>query len=311
MRTALAGLRIGQYIEVHASVGSTMDALAALAEAGAAEGTVLLADEQRAGRGRHGRVWHTPPGVALALSVLFRPELPVERLPQIPMAVALAALDALEPRVPDPRDLALKWPNDLLVGEAKIAGLLSEVVWGKAKGGKGSEGAAMSQAAAKHGAAPAGTRPRLIVGLGLNVRQSSDALPEGATSVAALRQAAEQRQEEGLVSPNEASGDPLLDRTSLAIDLLHALDAHYAALNAGADLVPAWARRLATIGREVVAHPAASGSPGAAAIAGAPPVRGRAVGVAPSGALRIATDRGEVLVHAGDVTLQPPPARSS
>ncbi len=252
-------------VRVLASVASTMDTAATFAGGGADEGVVILADEQTAGRGRHGRTWHTPPGVALAVSVLFRPDLPPERLAQIPMAVALAALDALTSRVPDPAALGLKWPNDVLVGDAKIAGLLAEVTWS---------------------GAPA--RPRVVVGLGLNVGQAPATLPEGATSVAALWGDAK-----------GAGPTDHLDRTALAIDLLRAIDAHYTHACAGADLVPAWSARLTTLGRTVVAHSVAGASPRTPEDT----VHGRAVGVTTDGALRIATEAGEVVVRAGDVTL--------
>ena len=297
-----------------------MDALAALAEAGAAEGTVLLADEQTAGRGRHGRTWHTPPGVALALSVLFRPELPPERLPQVPMAVALAALDVLGPRVPEPAALGLKWPNDVVVSstgasaiaagsdgppQAKIAGLLSEVAWEARPDGGSATSPGGSTATASR------VSPRVIVGLGLNVRQPADALPAGATSVAALWAGA--GAEAGTGAPPEDATDratPLagspghaLDRTALAIDLLRALDTRYAALRDGGDLVAAWSARLVTLGRAVVAHPVEAGG------ASGEPIHGRAVGVTASGALRLDTASGEVVVHARDVTLRGEEAR--
>ena len=100
---------------------STNTDLLERARAGAAVGTVLRAGHQTAGRGRLGRAWVAPPGSGLLASIL----LPAEPVPFVVMArVALAASDAC-------RDLAgveapLKWPNDLLVGERKLAGLLAE-----------------------------------------------------------------------------------------------------------------------------------------------------------------------------------------
>lgn len=102
------------------SVDSTNRYLLDEARAGAPEGVVAVADHQTAGRGRLGRTWEAPPGAALLCSVLLRPALPVERLHLAVAVVSLAAKDALG-GVP-----ALKWPNDLLLGDLKLAGVLAE-----------------------------------------------------------------------------------------------------------------------------------------------------------------------------------------
>jgi BirA family biotin operon repressor/biotin-[acetyl-CoA-carboxylase] ligase len=107
-----------------AEIDSTNTYLKAQARTGALDGTVAVADHQTAGRGRLDRTWEAPPGASLLLSVLFRPELELNDLSWCTAAVALAAADAcaavaeVEPQ--------LKWPNDLLVGEAKLAGVLAE-----------------------------------------------------------------------------------------------------------------------------------------------------------------------------------------
>jgi len=161
---ALAGRRVGCLVHALASVSSTMDEAARLAAAGAPDGTVVLADHQTAGRGRLGRRWEAPPGTALLLSVLFRPPLPPERWPELAMAVGLGVLDALEaapPALPPGMAAALKWPNDVVVGDAKLGGLLSE-------------------------SRPAPGGGTVIVGLGLNMRQLPDQLPPGAASLVTL-----------------------------------------------------------------------------------------------------------------------------
>jgi BirA family biotin operon repressor/biotin-[acetyl-CoA-carboxylase] ligase len=117
-----------------ASTGSTNADAADAARAGAAEGYVIAADEQTLGRGRLGRSWATPAGAAVALSVVLRPPLPVERTGWLPLLAGVAAVDAL-------RDLGvgvgLKWPNDVVVpgptrdggpGPRKLGGLLAERV---------------------------------------------------------------------------------------------------------------------------------------------------------------------------------------
>jgi BirA family biotin operon repressor/biotin-[acetyl-CoA-carboxylase] ligase len=81
---------------------------------------------QNAGRGRAGRVWQTRPGDALLMSAGFRQSLPLEALPGLSIAAGLAACMALAAHVPAPDGLKLKWPNDLLWGDAKLAGVLVE-----------------------------------------------------------------------------------------------------------------------------------------------------------------------------------------
>ena len=99
----------------YATLGSTNDRARELAAAGAASGTIVTADEQTAGRGRRGRSWQTPPGQALLLSVLLReaPEL-------LTLRVAVAAAGACGDQA------QIKWPNDILIGGLKIAGILCE-----------------------------------------------------------------------------------------------------------------------------------------------------------------------------------------
>ena len=91
---------------------------------GAPEGVVAVADEQTAGRGRHGRTWTTAPGAALLVSVLLRPQLPPERLHLVTLAAAVAATDAV--RGVGGFDAHVKWPNDLVVDDRKLAGILAE-----------------------------------------------------------------------------------------------------------------------------------------------------------------------------------------
>jgi BirA family transcriptional regulator, biotin operon repressor / biotin---[acetyl-CoA-carboxylase] ligase len=94
------------------------------ARSGAPEGTVAVAGHQSAGRGRMDRRWEAPPGASLLLSVLFRPEFDPSELHLCTAAMALAAAEACR-RVAGVVPV-LKWPNDLLVGEAKLAGVLAE-----------------------------------------------------------------------------------------------------------------------------------------------------------------------------------------
>jgi BirA family transcriptional regulator, biotin operon repressor / biotin---[acetyl-CoA-carboxylase] ligase len=107
-----------------ATVDSTNTYLLAEARRGAAEGLVMVADHQTAGRGRLGRRWEAPPGTCLLASVLLRPVLPSEQLHLCTGLLALAMADACaEVAGVSP---GLKWPNDLLIGEQKVAGVLGE-----------------------------------------------------------------------------------------------------------------------------------------------------------------------------------------
>lgn len=107
------------------SVASTLDHLHGLAQAGAGSGTVVVADEQLAGRGTRGRTWHSPPG-GLWFSILYRgPETAVELLSlRLGLAVAATIEAAL-----GPVGIGLKWPNDLMLGDRKLGGLLCEARW--------------------------------------------------------------------------------------------------------------------------------------------------------------------------------------
>lgn len=113
-------------VEHFEAIDSTNTYLARRAREGAPEGAVALADFQSAGRGRLDRAWQSPPRASLLCSVLLRPELDVDQLHLVVAAVALAARAALV-RLSGVRP-HLKWPNDLVVGGNKVAGLLAEVI---------------------------------------------------------------------------------------------------------------------------------------------------------------------------------------
>lgn len=112
------------------SVDSTNRYLLDLARAGAPEGVVVVADFQTQGRGRRGRIWEAPPGAALLLSVLARPDparLPPERRWLLTAVMALAGADACqEVAGVGPGQVDIKWPNDLLLSGRKLAGILAQ-----------------------------------------------------------------------------------------------------------------------------------------------------------------------------------------
>jgi BirA family biotin operon repressor/biotin-[acetyl-CoA-carboxylase] ligase len=113
-------------LDVVAQTGSTNADLLAAAQAGAAQGTVLAAEHQAGGRGRQGRTWATPPAAsALTFSVLLRPAaIPAAGRGWLTLLAGVAAVRAL--RAAAAVDAVLKWPNDVLAGGAKLAGILAE-----------------------------------------------------------------------------------------------------------------------------------------------------------------------------------------
>ena len=111
-------------LEVHGLIGSTNDRARDLAEAGAEPFTVVIADEQTAGRGRECRRWESPPGGGLWMSVVA-PPLGATARPLLPIRAGLATCRAVESAVPGVR-AGLKWPNDVLLEGRKVGGILCE-----------------------------------------------------------------------------------------------------------------------------------------------------------------------------------------
>ena len=119
------------------SCGSTNTEAYALAEQGAASGTLVFAETQTGGRGRHGRAWHSPAGAGLYCTLVLRPRQPAECWPLLTLAASVALVDALRELpahgvIPRPLETDLKWPNDVLVSGKKCAGILLEAVCGGA-----------------------------------------------------------------------------------------------------------------------------------------------------------------------------------
>lgn len=148
-------------VEVVQAAASTNALVAQRAREGEPAGLVVVAEHQQAGRGRLDRVWHTPPRAALTVSLLVDPDIPAERWPLLPLLAGYVLRTTLSRWTPG---VALKWPNDVLVAgvdgnDRKISGILVERVEGP-------------------------ERPLAVVGLGVNVSQSTEELPvETATSL--------------------------------------------------------------------------------------------------------------------------------
>ena len=212
----MTGRIVGRRVIRLGTVGSTMDEAARLAGDGEPEGTVVLAEEQTAGRGRAGRRWQAPAGSAVLCSVLLRPRVAPARLAVLPLIAGVAVAEAVEAVSGLP--CRLKWPNDVWLadrdGDAigrKVAGLLVTARTG-----------------------PVGL-DHAVVGIGINVNAVPDDLPPGATSLGA------------------EAGRPF-DRDHVLNRLLERLDAGYRAFVAasGAPDLAGWRSRAAFLGEPVV-----------------------------------------------------------
>jgi len=230
-RSALAGSRFADVRWV-AETGSTNTDALELARQGEAEGVVLVADHQTAGRGRLGRTWEAPVGGSLLCTILLRP--PAAVAPSTTMAVAVAAAEAVEeltgraPRLKWPNDLV--WPGDGSAADRKLAGILAEVDW-----------PAASQISSGWREPRPQDRLVVAVGIGINVAWGDDVPADLADLAVAI---------DHLTAPDAAP-----DRADLLVALLRHLDRRYAELLAGPDgaaaLREAWRERSATLGRRV------------------------------------------------------------
>jgi BirA family biotin operon repressor/biotin-[acetyl-CoA-carboxylase] ligase len=116
---------LGRRIDFHDAVDSTNRAVGDLARQGGVEGTVVVADAQTAGRGRMGRHWESPAGENLYFSILLNPNVEPARVPQLALVAAVALHEGLAECCPE-ITAQIKWPNDILVGGRKVAGILCE-----------------------------------------------------------------------------------------------------------------------------------------------------------------------------------------
>jgi BirA family biotin operon repressor/biotin-[acetyl-CoA-carboxylase] ligase len=115
---------VGRELHWYAELPSTSDRAKDLADEGAEHGEVVIAEAQTAGRGRRGRVWTSPAGRNLAFSVVLRPDLPPARAPELTLVASIAVCDALRQAGVA---AGIKWPNDVLAGGKKLAGILTEL----------------------------------------------------------------------------------------------------------------------------------------------------------------------------------------
>ena len=152
VRDRLKSNKVGGLLDFFKQTASTNADAFRLAEAGAAEGTVVLADSQTGGKGRRGRVWSSPAGVNLYCSVVLRPSIMPQEAPQLTFLSAVAVARAIE--LTTNLTPEIKWPNDLLVSGKKVAGLLNEM------------------------SAETDGINFVILGIGVNLNMSADQFPE-------------------------------------------------------------------------------------------------------------------------------------
>lgn len=212
--TLLKTKSFGRNLIFEASVGSTMDLARDAALHGAAEGTVALADEQTAGRGRLGRTWITPPATNLASTLILRP--PASVLRDIAMIAPLAVCHAIQGIAGIHTDI--KWPNDVQIAGKKVAGVLIEV---------------------PHTPDPSSTRGQaesvVLVGSGINVNfdpREHEEIRDIATSLKA-----------------ELGRD--VDREALLASYLAHFEQLYGDAKSGEAIRDRWRERLVTLGKEV------------------------------------------------------------
>ena len=203
---------VGRELEWFENIDSTNTYLKRKALEGAPDGTAVIADYQTAGRGRMDRTFQSPVGKGIYLSVLLRPDLPPERLLPVTALAGVAVCNAVE-RVCGVRP-GLKWPNDPVLGNRKLCGVLTELVMDPIRGAA------------------------VVLGIGINVLQEeTDFSPDVAAMATSLAM---------------ELGQPV-DRAGLTAALLEELDGMYAALKAG-DLscwLETYRRDCVNLGRQV------------------------------------------------------------
>jgi BirA family transcriptional regulator, biotin operon repressor / biotin---[acetyl-CoA-carboxylase] ligase len=206
----------GRELRFYEDTSSTNTVAAAWARESALEGSVVLAEFQHTGRGRHGRPWFAERGVNLTFSIVLRPVLPVEKLCLVVMAASLAVRETVA-RYVDPVPVHIKWPNDILLNGRKCCGMLLE----------SSTFANAAQAGA------------VILGIGLNVNQVDfpPEIEDTATSIAL------------------EAGRPV-PRAAVLAGLLLNLEQYYHRLftKEAADLPDAYERALLGLNQEITVH---------------------------------------------------------
>lgn len=205
------------YIRHHRCVDSTNNVLKSMADQGAPEGTVVVAEKQEKGRGRLGRDWSSPAGGGIYLSLLLRPPIPPQQTSPLTLLAAVAACTGIRAVLPR-LSPGIKWPNDLLLGGRKVCGILCEI---------------KAEMDLVH---------YLIAGIGINVNTDLEDLPHALQSSA--------------TSLKLENGGEAVSRIAVAAAILQHYDELYCEyLEAGsAPVLARWKENNITLGRSVKIH---------------------------------------------------------
>jgi BirA family biotin operon repressor/biotin-[acetyl-CoA-carboxylase] ligase len=219
---ALTGIEFVRRIEYRFKVGSTNDIAKQLGAEGAPEATLVIADEQTAGRGRLGRAWWSPAGTVIAMSLLLRPTFPLLRAHRLTMLAGLAAAGAIE-QVTGLR-VGLKWPNDVVI--EKDAGRKRQEAIFLKLGGILSEASIAGEAI-----------EFAVVGLGLNINVDFRGRADLLEATSLMMELGHE-----------------VDRLVILRALVERFAARYAVIERDEQLHADWSARLTTLGRQVVAR---------------------------------------------------------
>jgi BirA family biotin operon repressor/biotin-[acetyl-CoA-carboxylase] ligase len=206
---------VGRDIQVFEQTTSTNDVVEKLARDGVKEGVVVFAESQTKGRGRLGRVWQSPTRKGLWFSLLLRPKLRPQETTQLTVIAATALRRAVKTVTNLNADI--KWPNDLLIGGKKVAGILTEL------------------------SAELDRVRYIIIGIGVDVNQAAGEFPEELRKIA--------------TSLKIEAGEEVC-RAELATEILRELDRDYARIGAGKfpEVADEWEAACVTMGKNVTVH---------------------------------------------------------
>lgn len=204
---------LGREIISYKKLDSTNDAAYELAEKGIKEGTVVIAEEQERGKGRHGRTWSSPPKGGIYMSCILRPKMTPSEISQITLIAAVSVATAI--RSVSGLPALIKWPNDILINNKKICGILTEMK------------------------AEQDVIDFIILGIGINVNTPSQNLPKSAAS---LKEEARHLARDGHIS-----------RVELAQRVLEELERDYLVLKTEGPclIIEEWKRLSAMLGSRV------------------------------------------------------------
>lgn len=250
----LVGLKtdkLGRTVHFYESVESTQKITHRLAQENAPEGTLVIAEEQISGRGRMARSWYSPKGTGIWMSLLLRPSLPPQKAPQFTLIAAVAIVEAIESTCFLSVDI--KWPNDLLINSKKVTGILTEL---------------QADSEQIHS---------LIIGMGINVNQSTDDFSEEIRDIA--------------TSLHIESGKTF-SRASIVQEIMFNLEKYYAMyISEGFEPIKeVWEKYAVTIGKQITARTLNN------------EIKGFASGITNDGVLKLIDESGEThLIYSADI----------